>query len=86
MRYLILLLLVTSALTNCKGGGSHELTYEELVAYPTNCSKMDEQLKELHALQRSKNFAEDPDALNENDRLYNGRLKATIWWYAYSCN
>ena len=64
---------------------TEDLTYEELVNYPSECSKADEQLKELRALQRRKAFDPDPDNLLDAERAYNGRLKATIWWYAYRC-
>lgn len=62
------------------------MSYEQLVKYPVQCAKADEQLKELRNIQAIKNFDPDPDNLNEDDRAYNSRLKATIWWYAYSCN
>jgi hypothetical protein len=65
---------------------AHILTYQELVKYPTSCDRADEQLAELKQLQQIKNFAQDPDSLSEQDRAYNGRLKATIWWYSYECN
>ena len=61
------------------------MTYEQLVKYPVQCAKADEQLKELRKVQAIKNFDSDPDNLNEDDRAYNSRLKATIWWFAYSC-
>ena len=64
---------------------SHTLTYQELVDYPTDCSKKDSQLAELRKVQNVMNFKSDPDELNENERAYNGRLKATIWWYSYRC-
>ena len=61
------------------------LTYQQLVNYPIDCAKKDSQLAYLLELQEFKNFAQDSDSLNVNDRAYNGRLKATIWWYSYSC-
>ncbi len=61
------------------------LTYQELVNYPTRCENKEQQLAQLYELQRIKNFGEDPDDLSEEDEAYNGRLKATIWWYAYRC-
>lgn len=61
------------------------LTYEQLRDYPVDCSFKEKQLAELKELQRIKNFAEDPDDLNDADKQYNARLKATIWWYAYGC-
>lgn len=61
------------------------LSYEELVNYPSRCDMAVEQLQELRKIQKLKNFKEDPDDLNETDRAYNSRLKATIWWYAYRC-
>jgi len=61
------------------------LTFQQLVDYPANCEKKEQQLKELTQLQKNKNFNSDPDVLNDNDRAYNSRLKATIWWYSYGC-
>jgi len=61
------------------------MTYQQLVAYPVSCELADSQLRELRTLQAQKNFDEDPDRLGEDDRVFNSRLKATIWWYAYRC-
>ncbi|CAB4126033.1 hypothetical protein UFOVP181_205 [uncultured Caudovirales phage] len=79
--YLVLLVLI---LTACGDAGS-VMSYEQLVNYPSSCDKKEAQLKELTQLQRSKNFPQDPDDLNESDRAYNSRLKATIWWYEWKC-
>jgi hypothetical protein len=63
------------------------LTYTELYDYPVDCDRSREQLAELHYSQKVKNFPEDPELIRtELDRAYNSRLKATIWWFAYSCN
>jgi len=62
-----------------------EISYEDLKKYPVSCDKKDQQLAELTKLQRSKNFNPDPEKLEESDRIFNSRLKATIWWYTYSC-
>lgn len=64
----------------------HIPTYEELRNYRTSCTNEQAQLSELRHIQSVKNFAEDPDQLNEEDRAYNSRLKATIWWYALECH
>jgi len=61
------------------------LSYQELVDYKADCSKKQEQLVLLTTIQLVKNFAKDPDDLNDIDRAYNSRLKATIWWYSYRC-
>ena len=61
------------------------LSYQELVNFPTSCENKDPQLVQLQEIQRIKNFADDPDELNDEDHAYNGRLKATIWWYSYRC-
>jgi hypothetical protein len=61
------------------------LTYQELVDYPSQCGQASSQLAYLKKLQRIKNFDPDPDKLSYDDRLYNSRLKATIWWYVYRC-
>lgn len=75
-------LIIACLLSGCDNTPS----YEQLVNYPSQCSKADEQLKELRSIQQRKGFDSDPDKLNESDRAYNSRLKATIWWYAYKCN
>ena len=82
----ILNLLIVTLLAGCVAEASQSvLTYEELINYPSRCDRADEQLKELKKIQRIKNFDQDPDNLNDQDRAYNSRLKDTIWWYAYRC-
>jgi hypothetical protein len=80
----VLLLGVLVGCTDAKPV-SKLLTYEQLVDYPADCEKSKEQLEQLRYIQTVKNFNPDPDKLNENDRAYNSRLKATIWWYTYRC-
>jgi hypothetical protein len=80
------ILLTVLLLAGCNDTGWRVLSYDELVAYPMQCAKAEEQLSDLKAIQRAKNFDPDPDNLNEIDRAYNSRLKATIWWYTYKCN
>ena len=63
-----------------------EMSYQELYDFPNDCSLADNQLSILKRLQETKHFNSDPDMLNPADRDYNGRLKATIWWYAYRCD
>ena len=83
----LLILACVSLLVGCSDATSTSiLTYEQLVAYEPACDKKDSQLKELRTIQKIKNFAHDPDELTEQNRAYNSRLKATIWWYAYECN
>lgn len=60
-------------------------SYEELVQYTMSCERADEQLSYLKSVKSYLKLDVDPDALNDNDRIYNSRLKATIWWYAYTC-
>jgi len=62
------------------------LSYQELYDFPNDCEKAKTQLEFLHRLQETKHFNQDPDLLNQADRDYNGRLKATIWWFAYRCD
>jgi hypothetical protein len=86
----VVVLFVLSVLKSFQGGmpptaSTGPMSYQELVSYPTQCVKADEQLAQLYALQQLKNFNSDPDELNEWDRAYNSRLKATIWWYTYEC-
>lgn len=61
------------------------LTYNELHNYPVDCKKKKEQLSELYALQKYLNFNIDPDKLNNDDSIYDARLKATIWYFYYGC-
>lgn len=79
-------LLLVFCMFGITGCNSNIPTYQQLVDYPVSCSRADEQLKHLKEVQQFKNFNPDPDFLSEEDRAYNGRLKATIWWYAYRCN
>jgi len=71
--------------SNTTNNYSNAMTYEQLKNYPVNCLKKTQQLEELNSLLNSKNFDSDPEKLAESDRIYNSRLKATIWWYTYSC-
>jgi hypothetical protein len=74
--------LLFCLLVGCK---DTNLTYQQLVDYPMQCAKADAQLAQLRQIQKQKNFDPDPDNLNEEDRAYNSRLKATIWWYTWKC-
>ena len=65
---------------------NHIYTYQELVDFEPSCDRKQEQLKKLQQIQDIKNFDPDPNKLLDHDRAYNSRLKATIWWYAYSCD
>jgi hypothetical protein len=75
---------VQSAITADDAG--HIMTYQELVAIEPSCEQKQDQLSQLEYIQKIKNFKEDPNDLDDTDRAYNSRLKATIWWYAYSCD
>ena len=61
------------------------LTYDELVAFEPSCNKANTEQPMLKSILERKNFDTDPDNLNPEDRAYNSRLKATIWWYEYRC-
>lgn len=81
--YLVALL----ALAGCQQPVAPKImTYQELVDYPVDCKFKDTQVAELKKLQAIKNFDPDPDLLNAEDYDFNGRLKATIWWYVYRCD
>jgi lipoprotein NlpI len=84
LKHLIAIAIVL--LAGCSNSNSADLTYEELVYYHTDCKLAGSQLDRLKQIQRNKNFDPDPDKLNDADRAYNSRLKATIWWYYYECN
>jgi hypothetical protein len=62
------------------------LTYEALANYPVSCELDNQQLAHLKKIKQDKNFDPDPDNLSLVDREYNSKLKATIWWYSYSCD
>lgn len=85
MRYTLLLVLLCLSACTESTATVQGLSYDQLVNYPSQCAKKDSQLAELKDIQRKKNFDPNPDNLNEQDRAYNSRLKATIWWYAYRC-
>jgi hypothetical protein len=88
MKYALVVLALV--LAGCSDRGDSEytptvMTYQQLVDYPVSCELADKQLWELERLQEQKGFDSDPDKLSEEDRIFNSRLKATIWWYAYRC-
>lgn len=84
MKYLISLFVVI--LVGCNSNAAEQvLSYEQLKKFPVSCDKKDSQLQELKRIQKIKNFDPDLEKLSDADQLYNSRLKATIWWYAYSC-
>jgi hypothetical protein len=80
-----MLLLFCLLTAGCVDTDSKMLSYEQLVAYPASCEKSTEQLAELRKIQKYKNFDSDIENLNDADRAYNSRLKATIWWYTWKC-
>lgn len=84
------LVVLALVLAGCSDRGDVEytprvMTYQQLVDYPVSCELANKQLAELERLQAQKGFDQDPDNLSEEDRVFNSRLKATIWWYAYRC-
>jgi len=84
------LVVLALVLAGCSDRGDREytpkvMTYQQLVDYPVSCELADKQLAELERVQTLKGFDSDPDKLGEEDRIFNSRLKATIWWYAYRC-
>lgn len=79
-----LLCIVAILLAGCDG--LRTPTYEELKKYPKSCAKEAQQLAELRGIKNVRNFSDDPDQLNDEDRAYNSLLKLTIWWYATECH
>ena len=79
------LLLAVLLLTACQDDSRRVPTYKELVEYKTDCAQAPKQLAYLRWVQNEKAFDPDPEKLDEVDRVYNSRLKATIWWYSYTC-
>jgi hypothetical protein len=61
------------------------LSLEELRSYPVDCKLKEKQLSQLRQIQKIKKFNSDPDELNDLDKAYNSRLKATIWWFYFEC-
>ena len=61
------------------------LSYRELVEFNTDCIKQTDQQEHLLYILKAKRFDPDPDKLSPDDRAYNSRLKATLWWYEYRC-
>lgn len=88
MKKLILISALVLAGCNNSSSGSPAykiLSYEELVDFQTSCTAKDKQQAHLKYILDYKNFNPDPDKLNDDDRAYNSRLKATLWWYEYRC-
>ena len=98
IRFFVGIAIVSMLILAFSGGESHTkeksydysyykvMSYQELWDFPNSCEKADSQIEILKRLQAHKNFNPDPDLLNSDDQDYNGRLKATIWWYAYRCD
>lgn len=84
-----LILIATLVLAGCNNSASSPtykmLSYDELVEFRTSCTDRDNQQKHLKYILDRKGFNSDPDKLNADDRAYNSRLKATLWWYEYRC-
>jgi hypothetical protein len=86
MKYsIILCALLVAGCNNAGGVQSKMLSYDELVNFDTKCELADKQQSFLKSILDRKQFDADPDKLNPDDRAYNSRLKATIWWYEYRC-
>lgn len=77
-------LVVALLLAGCSGKPLP--SYEELKKYPLSCKHQSEQLKELKSFQSRKNFSEDPELLNDEDRAYNALLHEHVWWFTYTCD
>jgi hypothetical protein len=82
MRYLVILLAV--ALSACSG--EPDYTYDQLATFTPRCSDQTYQLRRLNQTLRHQGFSKDPDSLDEQDRAFNSKIKAAIWWFEYSCN
>jgi hypothetical protein len=84
-----LILITALALAGCNNSASSPtykmLSYKELVDFNTSCDVATDQQAHLQYILERKNFNPDPDKLNADDRAYNSRLKATLWWYEYRC-
>lgn len=88
MKYLAIL-TITAVLAGCDANSAPRnnsiLTYDEVVRYPVDCAKRSFQQKELQAILDARGMDPDPDKLSNEDRLYNSKLKATYWWFEYTC-
>lgn len=84
-----LILISALVLAGCNNSASTPaykmLSYKELVDFNTSCDVATEQQAHLRDILERKRFDPDPDKLNADDRQYNSRLKATLWWYEYRC-
>lgn len=85
-----LILISALVLAGCNNAASGPpplkmLTYQELVDFEAKCELASKQQPMLKAILERKNFDPDPDNLSDDDKAYNSRLKATIWWYEYRC-
>ena len=84
-----LIIISAIVLAGCNNSASSPtykmLSYKELVDFNTSCDVATEQQAHLKYILERKRFNPDPDKLNADDREYNSRLKATLWWYEYRC-
>lgn len=86
-----ILLITAVLLAGCNNSASTTtsykiLSYDELVNFNTSCDQAQPQQAHLKYILENKRFNPDPDKLNDDDRAYNSRLKATLWWYEYRCS
>ena len=89
MRYLVLILALTLAACDATPSddifNKPELSFDDLKKLPTDCQRKGIVQRKIELILTAKNFNPNPDNLTPEDREYQSKLKATYWWYEYSC-
>jgi len=89
MRYLVLILALTLAACDAAEPTDvlkkQELSFADLEKLPTDCSRKVLVQDKILKILRFKNFNPNPDLLQDIERAYQSKLKATYYWYEYSC-
>lgn len=81
MRLLSIFLIVAAVSANA----ATIKTYEELESYKFTCENVDKDIDMLLKLRNAKKFDQDPDKLSDEDWVFNGRIKASIWVLIAEC-
>ena len=87
MRYLLVMVLLLSGCGEAANITPYKraLTFDEIRQMQLSCTRRDEQLNLLRISKTIKGLDNEPDNLNDDDRAYNSRLKASMWWLEMNC-
>jgi hypothetical protein len=62
-----------------------ELSFDDLKKLPTDCQRKGIVQRKIQLILTQNSYDPNPDNLPDLAREYQSKLKATYWWYEYSC-